>query len=274
MSHARVRARLSAYLEGDLPSRQRREVASHLAGCEACAGELVELRRTVDLLRGLERPEPPPGLVAGVLARVASPGSRPPLHVLRTWLERALSASWAAPVGAAALGLLAFSFVQTIDASMTEGRPVAQALGPGLPRLAAVSPPTPHVPGLPREHLASAGSAASPRVGQSTLPSMASCIPGRPGGEPSDAPGCAAWYAWFVGLALEDAPGFLDEMERLPSAHRDPWLEQVSAFAARSGAAPMVGSRLRSTPDPRASPLAQRFERRARAPIQTVDFAR
>ncbi|MBA2278478.1 MAG: zf-HC2 domain-containing protein [Chloroflexia bacterium] len=44
---------LSAYLDGDLPDEDRRQIAGHLAGCGLCRRELAELRATVALLRHL-----------------------------------------------------------------------------------------------------------------------------------------------------------------------------------------------------------------------------
>lgn len=42
---------LSRYLDGDLSTTERRRMNTHLRTCEACANELVRLRRLDDMLR-------------------------------------------------------------------------------------------------------------------------------------------------------------------------------------------------------------------------------
>jgi hypothetical protein len=46
-----VRARLSAYVDGELPSRQHHAVRQHLAGCAACAAEVKALAQVGAVLR-------------------------------------------------------------------------------------------------------------------------------------------------------------------------------------------------------------------------------
>jgi hypothetical protein len=77
MTHAEVRARLGDYMEGDLPLARRALVDAHLESCTECATRLQQLRITVDAVRALENPEPPPQLAAAVLARIAAGEGRP-----------------------------------------------------------------------------------------------------------------------------------------------------------------------------------------------------
>ena len=57
--HQRVRQLLSSYLDGQVSPQEREWTAAHLATCEACRGELEELRATVNLVRGLPQVTPP-----------------------------------------------------------------------------------------------------------------------------------------------------------------------------------------------------------------------
>ena len=267
MSCARTAPRLSSYLEGDLSARQRERVRAHLASCAACSDELDALRRTVALLRSWDPEEPPAGFTERVTERVAREAGGV-WTALGRWLERALSAPGVAPVAAAAVGVMAFGWIQSWDQRLAPG-PVAELRSSGVPAMARIAGPTPLPAGVARTRVATA---VPPQPAEaSSRPSMAACVEGRPGGGPADPAGCAAWHAWFVGLALDDAPAFLDEVERLPTARRDPWLHEVSRFAASSGSAALIERELRGSQDPRASGLASRFERpgASRAPAHT-----
>jgi hypothetical protein len=72
VNHAEVRSRIADYLEGDLELSQRALFDGHLDGCEPCSREVTELRETVQLLRSLPDPEPPPQLVENVIRRIRS----------------------------------------------------------------------------------------------------------------------------------------------------------------------------------------------------------
>lgn len=61
--------RLSSLLDGELSADETAAARRHLAGCEACAGELAEIERTRQLLRGLEAPRPPESFVPSLLRR-------------------------------------------------------------------------------------------------------------------------------------------------------------------------------------------------------------
>ena len=88
MNPSRARSRLNAYLEDDLPPRQRARVEAALEASPELRQELAELRGIVDLLRGLPRPEAPPGLAGLVMARVRAGEDEP--ATLRNYLATQL----------------------------------------------------------------------------------------------------------------------------------------------------------------------------------------
>jgi len=64
--------RLSAFLDGDLPTAETHSVRVHLETCPACARRAAELTALARATRALEAPEPPPTLwpaIEGALAR-------------------------------------------------------------------------------------------------------------------------------------------------------------------------------------------------------------
>jgi anti-sigma factor RsiW len=58
--HRWASSHMSAYLDGELPSRARTRMERHTRGCEECLGMLEGLRRMLGMLRRL----PPPGTSA------------------------------------------------------------------------------------------------------------------------------------------------------------------------------------------------------------------
>ena len=54
-----VFARLSEYLDAELPEGCCREIEQHLAGCPPCIEFLESLKRTIRLCRDCEMPAPP-----------------------------------------------------------------------------------------------------------------------------------------------------------------------------------------------------------------------
>jgi hypothetical protein len=72
---------LDRLMAGDTATAQA--VAGHLAGCPACADELVRLQRASSLIRGVVRGMPPPELRERTLATVAAIGvPRPPVAAM------------------------------------------------------------------------------------------------------------------------------------------------------------------------------------------------
>lgn len=59
---------LSALLDGQLTAAEADEVRAHVAGCDACAGELEDVRQARRLLRELPAVEPPPWFASELLA--------------------------------------------------------------------------------------------------------------------------------------------------------------------------------------------------------------
>lgn len=57
--HARMSDKLSAYLDGDLPDGEKREVDAHLATCIQCRTSLQRFRETIGKLSQLKRKAPP-----------------------------------------------------------------------------------------------------------------------------------------------------------------------------------------------------------------------
>lgn len=255
MTHAQVLRRLSAYLEADLSHQEEASLEAHLAECAACAAELRALRRAIELLHALPAREPPSHLVGEVLAQIRRGEARParwswPLFQLfgdEAWLGRL------APV-AAALGVGAVAWLLTPDVL------------PQSVDLSPASPPRQEASASPRSGPTSsgitllAGSKPAPAQDHASLPKMQVCLERARVGDPAKDE-CAAWYAWFVAKALEDAGGFADEVDRLPPKARGAWLGRLSDFAQRSGSAHLVGAQLRSSRDPGAVRIAKRFER-------------
>ncbi len=62
MECRRLFARLSEYLDGELPAGICDELRAHLDGCRPCAAFARELEATVDLCRSLPPRPVPPGL--------------------------------------------------------------------------------------------------------------------------------------------------------------------------------------------------------------------
>ncbi len=65
---------LSAYLDGELPAQEARELEEHVSRCPPCRAELDGLAAVVGTLRRLEREAPPPVLAQQVTRRVAVEG--------------------------------------------------------------------------------------------------------------------------------------------------------------------------------------------------------
>ena len=69
---------LSDYFDDRLPAEARAAVASHLATCVACAGQLARLRSIIQAVSDLPGEiEPPPAMWAAVRDRLVQPSRRP-----------------------------------------------------------------------------------------------------------------------------------------------------------------------------------------------------
>jgi anti-sigma factor RsiW len=69
--------RMQAFLEGDLPERERGPVEEHLAACRRCSAELDAWQVLFADLSGLTVPTPRAGFADRVMARVEMPAPRP-----------------------------------------------------------------------------------------------------------------------------------------------------------------------------------------------------
>lgn len=107
MVEEHIRHWLSAYLDHELSSAQRTQVDAHLAGCDACMGELQSLRSLSSLLQESELPAvelSQEQFVSSVLAQL--PASKAP----SSWRQMLWAVWWAAPL----LVLLGWVFVHVI----------------------------------------------------------------------------------------------------------------------------------------------------------------
>jgi predicted anti-sigma-YlaC factor YlaD len=260
MNHEELRERLSAYLEADLEESERVRIEEHLRGCPDCRREYRELRHTVDLLRSLPEPDPPPELADRVIARLRAGEGRPgPVARLQARLWDVSESSWSTPLAAVAAGLVALAIVRGVDVSVeipgwtSSGADpraeIASGTGDLLSERSAGTRPM-------------AAAAPQPRMGEVVSPLLA-CL--RAGGPTRSAfgPGdpCDHWDSWMVGLGMRDAPAFVIEVEAVPAPDRERVLGRIGDFAIRSGSAPLLAGTLRSAGDPRAARIANRIER-------------
>ena len=70
-------ARLSEFLDGELPPELCREIEAHMADCGPCRDVIETLRRTVDLCRALPRRELPEEARAAIRALLRESFPRP-----------------------------------------------------------------------------------------------------------------------------------------------------------------------------------------------------
>jgi anti-sigma factor RsiW len=100
------RERLSAYLDGELPTSERAPLERHLAGCAECRRELDELREVRALLRALPVPAAPRSFTIPAGGAVPEPiAPRQAARAGRAGGLIARAAQWTGGVAAAA-GLL------------------------------------------------------------------------------------------------------------------------------------------------------------------------
>lgn len=102
----RAQARLSAYMEGDVSSREAARIEAALEASAELRAELRILQGTVSLLRGLPRAETPPALADRVMERVRA-GEAEPVR-WRDGLYRLFEPAFAVPLAASLAALLVF----------------------------------------------------------------------------------------------------------------------------------------------------------------------
>jgi anti-sigma factor RsiW len=74
--HDRVRAALSAFLDGELTQAESQRVRIHLEDCPECRNELEEMRRLQRITAGLEFGGPPDGRMDELAERFSVRGPR------------------------------------------------------------------------------------------------------------------------------------------------------------------------------------------------------
>lgn len=65
-----IQNKLSAYLESLVSSEEKALIEAHLNSCPACSADLADLRKTLELIRGLEEVEPPEWMAQKIMTRV------------------------------------------------------------------------------------------------------------------------------------------------------------------------------------------------------------
>ena len=265
MMHALYRRRLSAYLDGALTGRALRGVERHLRRCDACRGELAELRGTVALLKSLATndPEPSEFLATRVLARIEAGEAAPSAWDRARETARGLLAGPWAP----ALSAVAVLFVVATALRVQIQVRIPEAEAP-LPTANAPAAPAPtlevsHAPGLALAPLPPEGRRRFEPVTLGFEPvvlEQASGVQRACAASPHDAD-CAAFRNKLVNLALGDPPDFVREIESFPLESQDRVLHAVSREAERTGHAQRVIRGLRGVDDPRAYGIVIRFQR-------------
>jgi hypothetical protein len=133
-----IREKLSAYLEGDLPSEEKRLIEAHLNSCQQCSSAVEDLGKTGEFLKNLEEVEPPAWMTKKIMARVRAEQEKKrgifqklfyPLHIK-------------VPIEALATVLIAVLAVYVFRALEPEMKsiPVPPAVGPITTREEAPKP--------------------------------------------------------------------------------------------------------------------------------------
>ena len=249
MKHEAASTRLNDYLDGTLSLREAARVEAHLIGCEACRHQLGQLRRTVELLRGLRGVVEAPDLTGPVLERIRRGEAEPSLlERVRSVLLGFLGTPLGAPLATACVGLLLLGVLPRIEVEVT-----VPGSREAAPRIARSAEPRARAAGAPLAALRVNESRPSePRL--LPRPTAGECLESSPHGA------CLEHHALMTKLAMENPWAFMAELEEVPEPRRDDLLLDLSRFAAESGEAPVVAAQLRATGDPQAQRIARGFE--------------
>jgi len=128
MECTRTEDLLSAYLDGDLPERDREDFEGHLRQCPRCAGEEKALKETLSLLRNLPAEKAPAGLLEEVRRRI---GQEQEKETVPLWKKLFLPAHIKIPLEAAAVALiflLAYGIQQEMPATKAPPPRIAKAM--------------------------------------------------------------------------------------------------------------------------------------------------
>lgn len=115
MKCSEVKRRLSAFLDGEIPGAEEREITEHLNICRDCQEELTALSRVMDALGVLEGMEPPPYFITRVRQCVREEGKPAP------FLERirSIAISFATAAAVVVSVLIGNQFGRTLYQSVT-----------------------------------------------------------------------------------------------------------------------------------------------------------
>ncbi len=75
MKHDDIRDMLSGYIDGEVTAAEKAEIEEHLTTCAECSDALVELRKTIQLVKNIEETEPPAWMTQKIMAKVRAEGS-------------------------------------------------------------------------------------------------------------------------------------------------------------------------------------------------------
>jgi hypothetical protein len=239
---------LSDYLDGSLSKRDAARVEMHLLGCAHCRQALGELQRTVDLLRGLRGGVEAPDLASAVMARIRAGEAEPSvLDRLRAGVSRFLSGPLGAPLATGAVGLALLAVLPRIEVEVSiPGRAMPEA--PTAAVVARRAPQTAESLRAPSSPL------LTRRVGESLSRDPFACL------EAPSPQACRDQHAIMTRLARENVWAFVARLEAVPEPSRNVLLNDLSRYAAESGAASDVAVKLRATGDPVAQRMAAHFE--------------
>lgn len=171
--HAYVEARLSDYVDGQLPDDERARVQEHLRGCEQCRASLDSLQWTISLLKQVPAPGLPRQFTLPVTPRVPARG-------VPDWLVWSLRG-----VAVAATAIVVVLVGINLLVRLSAPRELAQrAIAPQLPTALAFGarptqqPPTEIVPmAQPLEPTSSIVAESAPPAPPSPTPIMITVVP-------------------------------------------------------------------------------------------------
>lgn len=154
---------ISEHLDGVLDKQSERALLDHLAGCEACRGQMEAIKRAVALVRSLPEASPPPDLLASIHRRLEARERAKPSF----WRILSLPQTRVALAAAAVLIVFVYGYQQYFQPSDDSaarppavGRSARPEPGPAVAKLDAVAGRTEaKSDGTPVESVPAAGAA-------------------------------------------------------------------------------------------------------------------
>jgi len=134
-----MKEKLSAYLDGALPSEEKKLIKEHLNSCPQCGMALKELKKTEEFVRNLEEVEPPAWLTQKIMARVKAEEEKKRRIFQRLFYPLHIKV----PIEALATVLIAVIAVYVFRAAEPEMKslPVPPAVAPFITKEEAPKPP-------------------------------------------------------------------------------------------------------------------------------------